>query len=128
VPPAAIATRPGSEVASGFAAEDVGGGVVRHYTTDAAAQSISKEGVLRPGASGKTWLTPDRYSSGAEAQAKLALNKTPDGYYEIPMCRVQCPSAPSTVEPLFGQPGGIEITTEWPIDVSDLPFISFGGG
>ena len=110
------------------AAETAGGSVVRHYTTDAAADSISKEGVLRPGSSGKTWLTPDEYASGAEARAKLALNKTPDGYYEIPMCRVQCPSGPSTVEPYYGQPGGgTEITTEYPIEVGDLPFIRFGG-
>ena len=111
------------------AAEDLGVGVVRHYTTDAAAQSISKEGVLRPGSSGKTWLTPDEYASGAEARAKLALDKTPDGYYEIPMCRVQCRSGASRVAPLNGQPGGgTEITTEWPIDVSGLPFNPFGGG
>jgi hypothetical protein len=64
----------------------VGGGVVRHYTTDAAADSISKSGTIEPGlSSGKTWLTADQYASGAEARAKLALNKTPDGYYEIPM-------------------------------------------
>jgi len=113
----------------GVAAEDVGGGVVRHYTTDSAAQSISKEGVLRPGASGKTYLTPDEYASGAEARARLALNKTPDGYYEIPMCRVQCASGPSPVKPFYHQPGGgTEITTEFPIDISGLDFFPFGGG
>lgn len=78
--------------------------------------------------SGKTWLTPDKYASGAEARSGLALNKTPDGYYEIPMCRIQCPSGPSIVEPYNGElGGGIEITTRFPIDVSDLPFIRFGG-
>jgi hypothetical protein len=127
--PAPTGGRGGNETGDDApAAETAGGSVVRHYTTDAAANSISKEGVLRPGASGKTWLTPDEYASGAEARAKLALNKTPDGYYEIPMCRVQCPSGPSTVEPYYGQPGGgTEITTEYPIDVGDLPFIRFGG-
>ena len=84
--------------------------------------------MLRPGASGKIWLTPDEYASGADARAKLALNKTPDGYYEIPMCRVQCPSRPSTVEPYYGEPGGgTEITTEYPINVADLPFLRFRG-
>lgn len=108
-------------------AEAAGGGVVRHYTTNAAAQSISNSGTIEPGlSSGRTWLTPDRYASGAEARARLALNKTPDGYFEIPMCRVQCPSGPSRVEPFYGQPGGgTEITTRFPIDVTDLPFIKF---
>lgn len=37
------------------------------------------------------------------------------------------PSPPSIVEPYYGQPGGgTEITTENPIDVSDLAFILFG--
>lgn len=45
------------------------------------------------------------------------------------MERVQEPSAPSTVEPYYGQPGGgTEITTEHPIDVTDLPFILFEEG
>lgn len=108
-------------------AGDAGSGVLRHYTTQEAADAISKSGVIRPGAaSGKIWLTPDEYSTGAEAQARLALNKTPDGYFEVPAERVQDPSAPSTVEPYYGQPGGgTEITTEYPISVEELPFILF---
>jgi len=44
------------------------------------------------------------------------------------MCRVQCASGPSTVPPFYGQlGGGTEITTGLPIDISDLPFIRFGG-
>lgn len=104
-----------------------GSDVVRHYTTREAAEAITKGGSIEPGAaSGKIWLTPDRYASGAEARAKLALNKTPDGYFEIPMCRVRCPSAPGKVEPYYNQPGGgIEITTEFPIDIRGLIFRSF---
>jgi len=84
--------------------------------------------VLRPGASGKIWLTPDHYTNAASARSGLALKKVPDGYYEIPMCRVKCLSSPSKVEPYYGQPGGgTEITTEFPIDVSALPFKPFGG-
>lgn len=115
--------------AAGSAAAKAEAGVVRHYTTDAAAGSISKSGRIEPGlSSGKTWLTPDKYGSGAEAQARLALNKTPDGYFEIPMCRVRCPSGPSPVEPFYGQPGGgTQITTGFPIGVKDLPFYRFGG-
>lgn len=103
-------------------------GTVRHYTTSEFAESISKGGEITPGpVSGKTWLTPDEYLDGVTAQSKLALNKTPDGYFEIPMCRVQCPSSPSVVQPLNGQPGGgIEITTNSPIDVTGIPFIQFG--
>ncbi|MDO8390244.1 MAG: RHS repeat-associated core domain-containing protein [Actinomycetota bacterium] len=101
---------------------------VRHYTTAEFGESISKGGEITPGvSSGKTWLTPDEYLDGVSAQSKLALNKTPDGYFEIPMCRVQCPSSPSVVQPYNGQPGGgIEITTTSPIDITGLPFIRFG--
>jgi hypothetical protein len=101
---------------------------VRHYTTSEFAESISKGGEITPGlSSGKTWLTPDEYLNGVTAQSRLALNKTPDGYFEIPMCRVSCPSSPSRVQPYNGQPGGgIEITTNSPIDVSGLPFTPFG--
>jgi RHS repeat-associated protein len=105
---------------------DAGSGALRHYTTDAAAEAISKSGSLEPGATGETWLTPDQYSSGAEAQAKLALNKTPDGYYDIPACRVNCASGPSTVERAYGQPGGgTEYTTRSPISVRGLSFTRF---
>ncbi len=104
------------------------GGTVRHYTTSGAAESIMKGGSIEPGLkSGKIWVTPDRYASGAEARAKLALDKTPDGYFEIPMCRVKCPTAPSPVAPWNGQPGGgIEITTEFGIDIRGLIFRTFG--
>ena len=100
------------------------GGVVRHYTTSGAAESIMKGGRIEPGLkSGKVWVTPDRYASGAEARAKLALDKTPDGYFEIPMCRVKCPTGPSPVKPWNGQPGGgTEITTEFGIDIRGLIF------
>ena len=103
-------------------------GTVRHFTTSEFADSISKGGEITPGpVSGRTWLTPDEYLDGATAQSRLALNKTPDGYFEIPMCRVGCPSSPSVVKPYNGQPGGgIEITTNSPIDVTGLPFIHFG--
>ena len=101
--------------------------VLRHYTTSEAAEAISKGGSINPGASGKIWLTPDKYASGAEARAKLALNKTPDGYFEIPTCRVSCPSPPSRVQPYYGQPGGgIEFTTGSSIDVSGLTFRRLG--
>src|SRR5205807_1216717 len=55
-----------------LAAEDVGGGVLRHYTTADAAKAISEGGRIEPrAASGKIWLTPDEYASGAEARSAL---------------------------------------------------------
>lgn len=119
---AIFAARTGTQVAT-----NGGEDVLRHYITREAAEAITKGGSIEPGAaSGKNWLTPDRYASGAEARAKLALNKTPDRYFEIPVCRVTCPSAPGRVEPYYGQPGGgTEITTEFPIDISGLTFRPF---
>ena len=100
---------------------------VRHYTTSEAAESIIKGGEITPGSSGNIWVTPDRYVDGATAQSRLALSRTPDGYFEIPVCRVSCPSPPSRVEPWDGYPGGgIEITTTSPIDVTGLTFKTFG--
>jgi hypothetical protein len=86
-------------------------------------------GTINPGvSSGKIWVTPDEYANGVEAQARLALNKIPEGYFEFLSSRVLEPSPPSIVEPYYGQPGGgTEITTEFPIDVSELSFILFGG-
>jgi len=54
------------------------------------------------------------------------LRNTPDGFFEIPFESLVDPSAPSTVEPFYDQPGGgTEITTESPIDVGGLPFQLF---
>lgn len=100
---------------------------VRHYTTSEAAESIIKGGEITPGSSGNIWVTPDRYVNGATAQSRLALSRTPDGYFEIPLCRVSCPSPPSTVQPWGRFPGGgIEITTTSPIDITGLSFKTFG--
>lgn len=100
---------------------------VRHYMTSEAAESIIKGGEITPGSSGNIWVTPDRYVNGATAQSRLALSRTPDGYFEIPLCRVSCPSPPSTVQPWGGSPGGgIEITTTSPIDITGLSFKTFG--
>jgi hypothetical protein len=118
----------GACVAAEDAGEDAGSHVLRHYTTQDAADAIAKDGTINPGVnSGKIWVTPDEYADGFEAQARLALNKTPEGYFEFPASRVLEPSPPSIVEPYYGQPGGgTEITTENPIDVGDLSFILFG--
>ena len=101
---------------------------VRHYTTTEAAEAIAKGGEILPGpSSGRIWVTPDEYVDAATAQSRLALPNAHDGYFEFPLCRVDCPSPPSIVEPWNGYPGGgIEITTTSPIDVSDIPTVPFG--
>ena len=121
------AAAPGGGITRSARAANGGGSVVRHYTTREAAESIMKGGQIEPGLqSGKIWLTPDKYASGAQARAKLALNRTPDGYFEIPVCRVKCPSTPGRVAPYPGQPGGgTEITTEFGIDIRGLTFGGF---
>ena len=86
-----------------------------------------KGGEITPGSSGKIWVTPDEYLDGVTAQQRLAVDKTPGGYFEIPICRVSCPSPPSPVDPWYSQPGGgIEITTTSPIDVTGLKFRTYG--
>lgn len=111
--------------------EYVDGAVVRHYTTSAVAAAIDEGGgYILPGASSRVVsVTTDEYADGASAQAGLALARTPDGYYEIPVSRIDGLSEPSVVEPAFGQPGGgTEMTTGSPINVGGIPFRTFGGG
>jgi RHS repeat-associated protein len=107
-------------------AADSSADTVRHYTTSSAAESISKSGEIRPGKEGKTWITTDQYTDGATTKEKLALPSEPEGYYEIPVCRVKCPSPPSTVKEKYGEPGGgSEMTTIEPIDITGIPFTPF---
>ncbi len=102
-------------------------------STKEAAECILGQGGIKPGpASGKVWLTPDKYAIGAEARAKLALNKTPDGYFEIPMClRSRCAAFSARrllagLNPYHGQPGGgTEITTQFKVPVNGLRFTPF---
>jgi hypothetical protein len=99
---------------------------VRHYTTSKAAEAIAGEGYIRPGSQGKVWLTPDRYATAEEAQARLALENKPEGYFEIPASRVREPSALSRVAAKHGWPGGgWEVTTSYRINVTGLRFTRF---
>jgi hypothetical protein len=64
--------------------------VLRHYTN--AREAIAKSGKIRLGeVSGKIWLTPDSYTSAAEAEEALTLDKIPGGYYEIPLGEIKGP-------------------------------------
>ena len=122
--PAIKAARYADEAAGAVKVD--GDAVVRHYTTTEAAKAITKTGAIRRSSDGKVYLTPDEYTNGVTAQARLALTRTPDGYFEVPMCRVKCPSGPSTVPANNGQPGGgLEITTQQPVDATGLRFLQF---
>ncbi len=48
-----------------------------HYTSCESVQSISASGYLRPGQSGKLYLTEDLYTAGAEAANRLAITGKP---------------------------------------------------
>ena len=54
---------------------------------------------------GYVYLTPDDYVSGGVAQKRLALPKTPTGYFRISGERVRGHSM-RKVAPANGQPGG----------------------
>jgi hypothetical protein len=109
------------------AAEDAGAQTLRHYTTQSAADAISKTGSIEPSLpTGLTWVTPDLYATAGEAQSGLALSDTPEGYFEFPASRVVDPSPMSTVASANGFPGGgSEITTANPIDIEGIPFTAF---
>lgn len=78
---------------------------------------------------GSIFLSPDLYSTSEEAQTALALARIrPTGYFEIPMDRIQNLNGPFEVRtwPPSSGGGGTEYWTQTPIDVSDLPWNSFG--
>lgn len=90
---------------------------VYHYTTAAGYAGISASGMILPSADGYTYVTPNVYSSGQQAQSSLALRQAPIGYFAVPVSNIP-PSAlpPSVVEPYYGQPGGgIEIKVPSPV-------------
>lgn len=66
------------------------------------------------------------YTSGVEAKANLALNKTPNGYYPIPVERISNLTGPSQVAPTEDGPGGgtVYVTTS-AIPVDGIEFIPF---
>jgi len=117
-----LATPPHSPRRAAKAGDDASS-TVRHYTTSERARQIEKSGEIRPGASGKAYFTPDRYSSATDAQRGLALPTKPEGYFEVPLSRLRSPSPMRRVDPNFGQPGGgLECRVTCPTDVSGLRF------
>ncbi len=86
------------------------------------AEEILSTGVRSPSGVGLTWLTSTRFSSGAAAQAALALpGEAPTGFFEVPLDRLPYLCGPFEVEPNFGQPGGgNEYWTTRDIDMGGL--------
>ena len=79
---------------------------LRHYTTEAGRLAIQADGEIRIGLSGRTFLTSAVYATATEAQADLALPRTPAGYFEVPRSRLGDLRGPTCVQPQYGQPGG----------------------
>jgi hypothetical protein len=114
-----------------------------HYAPEAAHQAIldSKPPKINPrGNPPKLFITPDVYTSGTQAQQKLATATTPDGYFVIPANRVKDPQGPHTVDPTcvpgYSAPpcdsdhtylpgGGTEYTTTSSINAKGLIWVSF---
>jgi len=67
--------------------------------------ALSKSGAVRGGIGGKNYVTPDKYASASEAQAKLSLPSTPQVRMTLVVPKGAF-SAASRVESAFGQPGG----------------------
>ena len=94
---------------------------MRHYTDDAGRRGIERLGVITPSADGRVYLTPDSYDSGEVARRRLALRRTPTGYYEVPEARLDRASEPRRVNGDGGMSGGgTEVHVTHPIDVSGL--------
>lgn len=90
----------------------------RHYTTRAGYQGIVESGAIMPGPSGFSWFTTDIYTTGAKAQAYLALRQTPVGFFSVNSKNLVLNGPPMIVQPNYGQPGGgTEVTTSFPVPV-----------
>jgi hypothetical protein len=94
-----------------------------HYTTADRAEQILGDGQINPSSDGNTYLTPDRYADGPEAQSRLAMGTEPEGYIRVPAppgyIRVPAPPGapePGPVVPAKGQPGGgLEVPVPGPV-------------
>jgi RHS repeat-associated protein len=93
---------------------------VFHFTSQKNADGIILSGQINPSASqGVAWVTPTPYPNADLAQAQLALQNTPQGFFAIPAQNLQTPLSWSTVQPnAFGPGGGVEGTTPLPIPLN----------
>lgn len=93
----------------------------RHYTDEAGRQGIERLGLITPSLDGLVYLTPDSYDSGTLARERLALSRTPTGYFEVPDERLIAPSKPRSVRPHGAMAGGgTEVHVDHPIDATAL--------
>jgi RHS repeat-associated protein len=96
-----------------------------HYTNDAGRAGIQASGAIRPGASGRVFVSPTRYTDAARAQSELALPRTPTSVIEIPASRLPGLTKPTVVQPGPGGPGGgLECWVTCRVNVRGLPFES----
>jgi len=120
---AAAESGSGAAQASAGRTAEGGGGSVYHYTDETGRAGIESSGTIRPGASGKTWFSPTRYTNQLQAQQELALPRTPTSVMEIPKGRIPNLTDATTVERRFGQPGGgLESFTTDNVNVQGLFF------
>ncbi|TDB85784.1 hypothetical protein E1264_20055 [Actinomadura sp. KC216] len=93
-----------------------------HYTDYAGRAAIRFSERILPVAEGEgsIYLSPDGYTSAAEARSKLAMTRAnPTGYFKIPMERIRNAIGPAPVRPWppgSGDGGGAEYFTQEPID------------
>ncbi len=104
-----------------------------HYTSRKSAQDIicGFTSQIRPGPSGKLYLTPSRYDAGYEAAGWLAITKLVEMVCEIPEGRVAAATNPRRAKKIKGPSGmilrrgrGIEVTTPREIDANGLQWIA----
>jgi RHS repeat-associated protein len=97
-----------------------------HYTDAAGLAGITADGVIAPSSDGFVYMTPTPYVSGSQAQEKLALSRTPVGYFRVPIVNVGAAER-GPVPPGNGQPGGgFEIRAPRPVSVQGAQWVPVG--
>lgn len=93
-----------------------------HYTSREGAQGVISAGVIRPGRSGRVYLTQDLYAFGSDAANALSIVNKP---VELAcLVNIGNPSGPYPVEPIrdeqgvIREAGGTEYYTDASITVS----------
>jgi len=104
-----------------------------HFTSRKTAQDIlcGIPGLINPGPSRLIFLTPTHYTVGHVAAGDLAIQKEVEIGVMIPEDLVNNPSAPihaQTIKNPSGaivrRGGGLEVTTNQPIDINGLNWFS----
>ena len=112
-----------------LAPTELGDGTVKlnHYTNEDGRVGIRIDGIIGTSVDGNAYVTPDIYTSGAEAQARLALRNRPTGYWQVPRENIEAISHSGPVVGTDGQPvGGWEIAVPHPIRIDGASWIEIG--